>query len=242
MSQAVQKALRSTLDIPAALIDVVYESIPTSINSISAEQIAVIKEQLGIPQNSLVVGGSGTTDWRKGPDLFVQLARFIATNNCPKPVHFVWVGGDDKSAQYGALMHDANKTGGGDLIHFAGHVDNPIDFYAAFDVFAMTSREDPFPLVNLETAALGIPIVCFDQSGGSCEFVKNECGFTVPYLDVPEMAARICELLSNELLRQQKGDMARKRVRDFDISEAGPKLLQLIRKTIDLSPDEGGVK
>ncbi|HYF45474.1 MAG TPA: hypothetical protein VD926_04640, partial [Acidimicrobiales bacterium] len=30
-----------------------------------------VRRELGIPEDAAVVGGSGTTDWRKGPDLFV---------------------------------------------------------------------------------------------------------------------------------------------------------------------------
>ena len=31
-----------------------------------------MKNELNIPADSFIVGGSGTLDWRKGPDLFIQ--------------------------------------------------------------------------------------------------------------------------------------------------------------------------
>ena len=44
------------------------------------------------------------------------------------------------------------------------------DNYAAMDVFALTSREDPFPLVMLEAGGHGLPTVCFAGAGGAEEF------------------------------------------------------------------------
>ncbi|NCC50793.1 MAG: glycosyltransferase [Spartobacteria bacterium] len=229
-SRAVQRALQTTLDVPMNLVDVVYECVPVATAPANPAHCAELRAHLGIPSDSPIVGGSGTTDWRKGPDIFVQVARALSIYN--PSAHFLWVGGDAKGAQYGALRHDADKAGLGDRVHFTGHTDRPHDYYALFDVFAMTSREDPFPLVNLETAAMGIPIVCFDQSGGSAEFVGDECGYTVPYLDVVGMAERIRDLLDDDELRREKGAAARRRSAGFDVRIAGPRLLEIIRATL----------
>ena len=40
----------------------------------------------------------------------------------------------------------------------------------------MTSREDPFPLVNLEAMTNGVPVICFKDSGGSEELVDSSSG------------------------------------------------------------------
>ena len=42
-------------------------------------------------------------------------------------------------------------------------------YYQLMNVFLTTSREDPYPLVNLEAAYNEVPILCFqDSGGGSC--------------------------------------------------------------------------
>lgn len=46
-----------------------------------------------------MVVGAGTVDWRKGADLFVQLAREVRRTT-REPVHFVWVGGDLRSVDW----------------------------------------------------------------------------------------------------------------------------------------------
>jgi glycosyltransferase involved in cell wall biosynthesis len=98
-----------------------------------------------------------------------------------------------------------------------------------FDVFTLTSREDPYPAVVLEAAALGKPIVCFQQSGGAPEFVEGDCGFVVPYLDVEAMAGRIAELLDDDDLRTRLGEAARRKVgMQHDLNRVAPRISQII--------------
>jgi glycosyltransferase involved in cell wall biosynthesis len=81
----------------------------------------------------------------------------------------------------------------------------PADYMAAADVFVLTSREDPYPLVCLEAAALEKPIVCFEGGGGTPEFVEADCGFVVPYLDIIGMADRVISLLDSPDCRDNLG-------------------------------------
>ena len=64
----------------------------------------------------------------------------------------------------------------------------------AADLLALTSREDPCPLVNMEAMESGLPVVAFDGAGGAPE-VLGDAGVCVPYLDVAAMAAAVRELL-----------------------------------------------
>jgi glycosyltransferase involved in cell wall biosynthesis len=97
----------------------------------------------------------------------------------------------------------------------------------------MVSREDPFPLVCLEAASTGAPIVCFDDAGGTKEFVERDCGFIAPYMDVDAMAGHVLSLLRSEQLRQQLGLRAAEKVRErHTISVAAPKLLKVIERQL----------
>ena len=127
------------------------------------------RRELGIPADAAVVVGAGTLDWRKGADLFVQLAAEVRRQT-REPVSFVWVGGDLSSANWERVRSDIERTGS-DHVHFVGIKPDPIPWFAMADVFAFTSREDPFPLVCLEHAALGIPIVTY-RNGGMPELLE----------------------------------------------------------------------
>jgi glycosyltransferase involved in cell wall biosynthesis len=109
-----------------------------------------------------------------------------------------------------------------------------LDYIAAFDVFALVSREDAFPLAIMEAAAVGVPTVCFDgAAGGGCEFVEADAGRVVPYLDLDAMAERVLEFLRDDELRSRLGQRARRKVRErYDISVMAPKLVRTIERML----------
>ena len=193
----------------------------------------VTRRRLGISPDALVVGGVGTMDWRKGPDLFVQVAAMVTRRLPDADVHFVWAGGDTAGPTRGGLLMDARRLGLGDRIKFVGPLEQPAQLFAAMDVFALTSREDPFPLVMLEAAAAGIPLVCFEGGGGAPEFVRPGAGHVASYLDIAGMAAWVSDLLEREGVRQRMGQIAAERVRKrHTVDQAGPVLVDVIRRSL----------
>ena len=110
---------------------------------------------------------------------------------------------------------------------------NPLDYFALFDVSVSLSREDPFPLVVLEAASMGKPTVCFDRAGGAKEFVEEDCGYVVPYLDIQAMSSKVVDLLKSVELRQRLGRNALNKVRArCDVQVGGPQLLAVIENFV----------
>jgi glycosyltransferase involved in cell wall biosynthesis len=189
------------------------------------------RKSLNIAKDALIVGSSGFGTWRKGRDLFVQLAFNVIRKYRDGPIHFVWIGGCATKTELYRITHDVNYAGLAGKVHFVDHVSNPLDYYGEFDIFAMISREDPFPLVNLELAALGKPIVCFDNAGGTPEFVGNDADLVVPYLDIDAMADKIILLARNQELRKEIGRKNYEKViGNYDISIGAYKMLKIIER------------
>jgi glycosyltransferase involved in cell wall biosynthesis len=233
-AEAVKTNLVERHGIDAAAIDVIHECIPLRSHPVdtSPQVRQQTLQEFGIPPGSLIVGGSGTTDWSKGPDLFIQLARAVHAKRPALPAHFVWIGGAGPGTQrFAEFQHDIRAIHMEGRIHFAGVRSNPAPYFAAFDVFALVSREDPFPLVCLEAASWHKPIVCFDGAGGEKEFVEHDCGFVVPYLDIDAMADRVLTLLESEYLRRDYGDRAAEKVRSrHDVNVTAPKILRVLEQ------------
>src|SRR5262249_48407495 len=98
------------------------------------------------------------------------------------------------------------------------------------------SREDPFPLVCLEAAALGVPVVCFEGAGGIREFVENDAGFVVPYLDVRGAADAIVALARSRELRNRLGARAAEKGRArHDVSGGGQQVAALFDRYLPSS-------
>lgn len=98
------------------------------------------------------------------------------------------------------------------MCHFVPAMSNPEAYFTTFDIFALTSREDLFPLAMLEAAAAGLPIICFAYSGNAPELVEDDAGLVVSYLDVRAMAKACIELLSDESRRRKLGESAKAKV------------------------------
>ncbi len=228
-SNAVRRHIVEMEGVAEGRVEIVHESIPMRQARTKNTRIEIF-QQLGVPTNALLVAGSGTPDWRKGADLFIQLALRICRRN-PR-AYFVWVGGG-WPPDPDRFEHDLVQSGLTNTVRITGTVANPTDFFDAADVFVSTSREDPYPLVCLEAAAVGKPIVCFADAGGTPEFVEDDCGFVVPYLDLESMADRVIWLLASEACRRKMGNIAQQKVRArHDIEIAGPKIADIIERTI----------
>lgn len=184
------------------------------------------RHEYRIPSDAAVVMGAGTIDWRKGADLFVQLATEVRRRT-RHPVHFVWVGGDLSGIDMRRLHSDIRRSGA-DHVHFVGVRPDPLPWFAMADVFALTSREDPYPLVCLEQAAMGHPIVTY-RNGGAVELLEgagpSSAKGIVDHLDVGSMASVVVDLLSSERFAAQAGaELAEHVVTQHDVSVAAPAL------------------
>ncbi len=208
-AESVKENLIKNYRIDVTKIKVLPSLLPDSALSFesSISKITTLKTKYNIPENAFLVGGMGTVDLRKGVDIFLQVANQLKDK---KDIYFFWVGGQNTEIEYKIFQTDKDRLGLKNVI-FQASIDNPLDFMDAFDVFFVSSREDPYPLVVLEAAILAKPIICFDKAGGAKDFVENDCGFVVDYLDVNKVVKKIIELKENPILRKELGDYARKK-------------------------------
>ncbi len=172
-----------------------------------------MKRRLGLEESLPLVVGCGVVHWRKQPALFVRLAEEILETGIK--ANFVWVGDGEDTPE---LQRRIEQLGLTERVNFVGHKDNFRDYLAASDVFALTSIEDPFPLVCLEAGLLGVPSVFFKEAGATWTFAtpanKPAAGISVP-IDRPELfIASIKELITDPAHAKALGKVAAQRVLD----------------------------
>jgi glycosyltransferase involved in cell wall biosynthesis len=232
-SQAVQRNLVQNHGVPASKVTVVYEHIRELPAVPSLAERAAARAALGLPPDAVVVGGCGAEHWRKGRDLIPLLLGALARLRPERAYHFVWVGRSGTTEEEYALHYDLTQAGVRPRFHSSGEVANPFPWFSAMDVFALLSREDPYPLACLEVAATGTPIVCFDEAGGMPEFTQDGCGLVAPYLDIEAMARQIIRLAEEPAMAQACGTRARAKVaRENVLSATAPQLLAVVKKLI----------
>jgi glycosyltransferase involved in cell wall biosynthesis len=182
-----------------------------------------VRRQLGIPEQAVVVGGCGNAEWRKGVDLFLLLARQVL--NTHPDTYFVWVGVHESGEEAQRLRYDLDRMGISGRVRLLPPGGNYLDYVACFDMFTLTSREDPYPLVILEAGLNRNPVLCFEQSGGSPDYVGTDTGCLVPYLDLATMATIIGRLADNPAERARLGGIFFERAMRHDVSALAPQLL-----------------
>jgi glycosyltransferase involved in cell wall biosynthesis len=191
---------------------------------------ATARTELGIDLGAFVVGGAGRADWAKGADRFVEIAARLRSA-AGEDFQAVWVGAV-KPGQRADLASDARDAGVADAVRFVGERDVAPRCFSAFDVLALTSREDSYPLVMLECAALGIPTVCFADGGGAPEFVGDGGGVVVPAGDLDGFARALAGLAADPDERRRRGLRARDLVASkHTVDEVAPQILEAMERT-----------
>jgi glycosyltransferase involved in cell wall biosynthesis len=118
-----------------------------------------------------------------------------------------------------ALMQLAQDLGIADRCVFAGHVDyaDVLVYMATSTVTAVPSRSEAFGVINIESMAVGTPVVASD-AGGIPEIVRHGVdGFLVPPDKPDALAAMLGQVLTNPELRATMSRNARQRYLDrFD--------------------------
>jgi len=241
-SRPVQHLMVDELELPADRVLLHDEFITAEAlahRTVSVREVEACRRELHLPDDAAVVIGAGTLDWRKGPDLFVQLACEVRRQT-RRPVHFVWLGGEHQGTDWQRVRSDRDRAGA-DHVHFVETRDDPVPWFAMADVFALTSREDPLPLVCLESAALGTPIVSYRNGGipGLLEAAGTDAGAGVAdHLDVRALGDKVLALLHSDRLRKAAADQARTRVLEHhDVSIAAPRLVDDLRALVANRPD-----
>jgi len=244
-SGAVRNNLMEKYEVDPTKISTVYSSIrpDNAIKMALESEQKGMKKNLGIEDNTFLVFGCGLTmAFRKGADLFLDVARILLKKEV-KNFRFLWVGGfdkdelDDKGETWGNYLSNLESEGLDKYVTFLGLRPDPRQYFRSGDVFLVTSRDDPFPLVGLEAAECGLPVICFADAGGMPDFVENDAGFVVPFADTEAMAEKIMVLMDNSNLRRQLGARAREKLLEkFTPDQTAPHILSVCRKVAEKKP------
>jgi glycosyltransferase involved in cell wall biosynthesis len=204
--QTVKEFLVGELQVPAGRIDILPYYIPMASTGPNAPVT-------GEGNGPFVIGGAGTTDWRKGIELFLVVAQQVFAKMPEADIRFAWKGALPESLEVARLQYDIQRSGLEGKIRFLPLSREMDSYFSHIDLFLLTSREDPYPLVVLEAAGFGKPTLAFEKAGGAPEFIGEEAGSCYPYLDTTAMADGILHYYRNRAEWRKKGEQARERVR-----------------------------
>ncbi|MFG2697659.1 glycosyltransferase [Kitasatospora sp. NPDC048407] len=166
---------------------------------------AAVREQLGVRDDELLVGGVGRRVAEKGIREYAEAARALAGK-----ARFVWIGPDDPDKPDALRAAEAG-------LEFLGSRDDMPAVYAALDVFVLPSYREGFSRSGMEAAASGLPMVLSDIRGCREIGTHDQHLLLAPAADAAALTDTLDRLLTEPHLRTRLGTAARRRaLEQFD--------------------------
>jgi glycosyltransferase involved in cell wall biosynthesis len=181
----------------------------------SAEEKAVLRSRLGLPEDARVLLFVGAIIPRKGVDHLLEAWCRLASDH--EDLHLVLVGPRlDRSSPEHAdfrrrLDELADASGARDRLHFTGAVDDVERYMSAADIFVFPSRREGSPNAVAEAMASGLPVVVCPFSGLTPEFGSAGTHYLLSDFVGEAIAAEVEGLLASRDLREALGRQGRKR-------------------------------
>lgn len=218
---AVSQHVRASIRYPAALRFLPMPPVETLYHGLDPAAVARwpssdgVREELGLPKDSPIVGTVANFRPSKGHDILLQAA--VRVREAFPSVRFVLVGYGPLEAKIRQLVRDLALE---EAVVFTGLRSDAPRVAGAFDVFAMSSVYEGLAIALVEAMALGRPAVV-TRAGGLTEVLEHgKQGLVVNPGDPVSLADAIITLLRDEELRQRFGAAGRRRAADFDVRKA----------------------
>lgn len=177
---------------------------------LSQDEKIKLKKEIGLPENSFVVGTVGRLVPVKAPELLIRASQPIFTQY---PDTYFVLAGDGPLKE--GLRTAAKEIGGEKNIVFLGWRDDAHRILSIFDVFCLPSLNEGMGRVLAEAMAHGIPIVASDVGGIPDLVIHEKNGFLVPSQNKEELAKYIQILIADEEKRKKMGDEGKKMASRF---------------------------
>jgi glycosyltransferase involved in cell wall biosynthesis len=165
---------------------------------------------LGIPANAPAVAWVGRLSEEKAPllalDAFARLS--------DRSAHLTFIG---EGPLRSALLQRATELGVGDRVRADGSRSDAAELLPAFDALLLSSQTEGTPMVILEAAMAGVPIVA--TSVGGVPDVVGTDALTVPAGDAVALADALAASLTDRHAAEERARRLGARLRSADAAE-----------------------
>lgn len=149
---------------------------------------------------------------RNGEIVVGTIAVLRSIKNLPRLVRAVAVAGPNvrlaivgDGPKRGAIMAEAERLGIADRVMMPGYLRDPARYIRLFDIFALSSDSEQYPISLLEAMTSAIPVVSTDVGDVKNIVARENRPFIVPRADEASLAQAIRELANDAGLREKLG-------------------------------------
>ena len=170
----------------------------------------------------LVIGMVGHASQRKGSDIFFTAAQGVPRHD------FIWVGNWAPNDAPENTAHSQFVDAKLPNFFVSGGVNNPYKYISNFDLFFLSSREDPNPVVLAESLILRVPILAFSKTTAVTDFL-GRCAVLCHGHSNAEDAIRVLRLLNEEDVRSDTFRPNASELRKhFNVADRIPNIVRLL--------------
>jgi glycosyltransferase involved in cell wall biosynthesis len=163
------------------------------------------------PRAEPVVVRLGRLSFEKGQDMLLEAWAEVASLHPSWRLRLYGTGPEED-----ALRRRATELGLDASVEFPGATSDLEGALTGASVFALSSREEGFPMSIIEAMAYGLPTVAFDCAPGVRELITDgHDGLIVTPGNTVEFAAALDRLMDDARLRDSLGEAARESVRRY---------------------------
>jgi glycosyltransferase involved in cell wall biosynthesis len=185
-----------------------------------------IRREWGCNGSDFVLGCLARIESQKNPLFLVSLLPEL-----PEHVRLVWVG-DGRLRD--KLLSTANQLGVRHRVHVDGWRSDARSRLAGFDLFALPSQYEGFPLAVLEAMAAGLPCVASDVDGTRDAIVHGKSGYLCPPNDRDVWLSCLRTLIADGSQRKTIGQSARSRYLEcFSLDAMARGTVKVYRKVLE---------
>jgi glycosyltransferase involved in cell wall biosynthesis len=142
----------------------------------------------------------GTIAGLRGVKNLPRLVRAVAAQ--PPHVKLVIVG---EGAEQATILAEAQRLGIAGRVLLPGFLAKPHRYVGHFDIFALSSDSEQFPISLIEAMAAGLPVVSTDVGDVKAMVAKENIPFVVPVADEAAFAAALAQQVRDAALRTTLG-------------------------------------
>jgi glycosyltransferase involved in cell wall biosynthesis len=188
------------------------------------------REELGLQQDSVVIGFFGQVRRIKGILRFLELPKRIPDHG----IEFLIAGelrGEDtfSSAEFQSMIEGDSR------IKYLGYREDIQDLYASCDIVVMPSQwDEPCAMVLFEASAAGKPIVATSTGGTPEILIDGDTGHLIDKDDTDALVGRVSMLVRDGDLRTSMGARAREYARKRFVTDPVCQLEDVYRNVLGL--------
>lgn len=209
ISRLIKDNLIETTPLPKGKVDIVYLGTDTSRFIPDPVQRKAVRDELGISNDTILIGMMGRISYGKGYEDFIEMAQAQAGKN----VEFLLIGGHSKNEDdYGNKVEEDIKDKLGPSAHMTGFKDDRERYLQALDMFIFPSYAESFGLALTEAMACGLPCVAYGKDGVLDIIEDRKDGLLAEVRNVKDLIQKTNLLFDDEVLRIKLGKAGREKV------------------------------